>query len=232
MKKYLIFIYIILLGSVLIACSKEPATPETKSVIVETFPVPPTVSAMNIKVGNRVFNVATNKDGWGGLSDRGWEAKAGIPTQVILYNSFQKSDRENGALLDIVFAIKAPPMPIVDPEDQTLRFDKTYNYPALLSWFKLGNYPIRSTENTTGYECFISSVDLNKPTESFGYSTFIGSQAGSKWQVVKLEEVYGQGMYVTFEIDCNIYYNDLKTKELIKERMVGTIQVLHRYRPL
>jgi hypothetical protein len=232
MKKYLIFVYILLLGSTLVACSKDSNAPETKPVVLEKFPVPPTVSAMNIKLGNRRFNVEMNKDGWGGLSRRAWEAKAGIPTQVILYNSFQKSDRENGALLDIVFTIKAPPMPIVDPEDQTLRFDKTYNYSTLLNWFRKGNYPLRSTENTAGYEFFISSVDLSKPTESFSYNTFIGSQAGSKWEVIKVEEVYGQGMYVTFEIDCNIYTNSLQTKELIKERMVGTIQVEHRYQPL
>lgn len=227
MKKYII-ITCLLAGLGLGSCSKTEEV--VKIPPVKTFPVPPTVSAMNVEIGGRPFNIEFLKEGWSGSSQRGWVAnEAGKPYYVKHYFSFFRGERENGKHTDATFYFAAPPMYIIDPEDSTLKFDKTYNYVNMTRLFQRGNYPIRVGSDLNGYFMQLSFVDTNNRANNFGYSTHLGSQEGSKWEIVKVEEVYGQGIYVTYNIDCNIYaYNE--QKELVKNKFVGTIQVEYRYR--
>ena len=204
--------------------------------IEKTFPVTPQVTAMNVEIAGRPFNIELRKDGWTGTDGSSWVAKAGIPSYIKFYNTLQKGERENGIYKDIVFNIAAPGLPIIDPEDITFKFEKTYNYAAMLSLFKKGKYKVhvpkigeQEGDIPNGFSLFLSHVNINDATDSFGYTTHLGSQEGSKWDIVKVEEVYGSGFYVTYDIDCNIYTN--KNDKLIKERFVGTIQCLYRYFP-
>jgi hypothetical protein len=228
MKKYLVVISLLTtigLGS----CAKdEPVKPLP---VVKTYPVNPTIAAMNVEIGGRPFNIETRRDGWGASATRGWVAKEGVPYYIKHSFNFFRGERENGKHTDATFYISAPPMYIIDPEDLTFKFDKTYNYPAIVNHFKKGNYPIQVGNDLNGYFMFLSFVDKNNPENGFGYSTNLGSQEGSKWEIVKVEEVYGQGIYVTYHIDCNIFHFNEK-KEVVKDKFVGTVQTLYRYRPL
>jgi hypothetical protein len=227
MKKYILF-YSLLALVVLGSCQKDTVAP--LKPVVKTFPVNPTVSAMNVEIGGRPFNLEGNKDNWEGSSQRGWVAKAGVPYYIKHYFSFGRGEREQGKHTDATFYFAAPPMYIIDPEDTSFRFDKTYNFPAIVNHFKKGNYPIRVGNDLNGYFMQLSYVDKTN-NESFGYSTHLGSQEGSKWEIVKVEEVYGQGIYVTYHIDCSIYTHN-REQQLVKERFVGTVQTVYRYRPL
>ncbi len=228
MKKHIVFLCLLALVG-LGSCSKEEVN--VKPTPVKTYPVNPTVAAMNVEIGGRPFNIEFLKDGWEASSDRGWVAKEGVPYYIKHYFSFFRGERENGKHTDATFYFAAPPMYITDPEDLTFQFDKTYNYAAIVNHFKKGNYPVRVGKDLNGYFMQLSFVDKNNIENGFGYSTGLGSQEGSKWEIVKVEEVYGQGIYVTYHIDCNIYsYN--KQNEIVKDRFVGTVQNLYRYRPL
>ncbi len=218
MKKY----FFIFLATLLLGCSEE----QVVKPIVKTknFPVNPTVVAMNIEIAGRPFNVETGKDNWKGVGSRDWSSDNGIPKYIRHNATLLGGD---GAIKSTAFAMSAPYMTIIDADDLTFKFEKTYNYPALLNHFKKGKQVFRNYTGTNiGYDLYFSYVDLNNRPSSFGYST-MGNQDGSKLEIVKVEEVYGNGIYVTYEIDCNIYAS-VGGKP---ERLVGTIQQGYRYIP-
>jgi hypothetical protein len=227
MKKTLFFAYI-LVAIFLLGCAKEEVTKPMPAA--KTYPVRAEVSAMNIEIAGRPFNIEYGKDSWSGGSSASWFSNNGIPTDIKWATSLKKTTGEEGKRLYITFALNTPPMPILDPEDPTFKFPKTHNYQNLLNFFKKGKYPIRAflpnKVEVKGYDMLLSYVDQANPTKSFGYMTNFGSQEGSKWEIVKVQEVYGDGIYVTYEVDCNIYAEANKP-----ERLVGTIQMEYRIDP-
>ena len=227
MKKY--FVVACLLGAIgLGSCAKEE--PVKPAPIVKTYPVNPTIAAMNVEIGGRPFNIEFLKEGWGASVTRGWVTKDDVPHYIKYSFNFFRGERENGKHTDATFYFAAPPMYIIDPEDLTLKFAKTHTYAAMVNHFKKGNYPIRVGNDLNGYFMMLSYVDKNNPANGFGYSTNLGSQEGSKWEIVKVDEVFGQGIYVTYHIDCNIYHFNEK-KEVVKDKFVGTVQICYRYFP-
>ncbi len=231
MKTYLKYLSFVL-AVVLVGCTQE-VTPPTPVAVVRTYPVNPTVSAMNISIGGKDFNIEINKDGWEGRTLRSWRAKAGVPTYIEHFHTFGKNTGEGTNRIGTMFSIRSPKMPIIDPEDTSFQFAKSYNYPALLNFFKKGNYPLEVNLQEEyvfdGFAMMVSQTDYSdiSGSNSFGYITEGVSQKGSKWELIKIEEVYGQGFYATFAIDCKTK----ASKDGKVERMVGTIQLLYWYKP-
>ncbi len=231
MKSYFVSLFAGL-ALVVGGCAQDIAAPIVTPV-VRSYPVNPTVSAMNISIGDKDFNIESNKDGWGGRASSSWAAERGIPTVIQHSNTFTKmiQQPDGSQRKDVMFAINSPNMPIIDPEDPTLKFEKSYNYPALLKFFRPGKFPIQVTVQDQlqlqGFYLWMQSMDYDQPQNSYSYETSTTTQDGSKWELVKVDEVYGQGFYATFSVDC-------KVKSAVGnkvERMVGTIQLLYRYRP-
>lgn len=229
MKKNLFFIGLLML-SFLTGCKEE--TTVTPIVKPKTFPLPATVSGLNLEIDGKPFYVIHNQtEKWGGISSASWTSYNGIPNTIRWSASFYRQSPE----LDIMISMNAPVMKIIDPDDTTFKFPLTYNYTNMVNHFRVGKYPVRTKEVPSSLEngYLIAASYVEKlpngaiSPNNFGGDTYSGSQEGSKWEIVKVEEVYGQGIYITCEIDCKIYFKEGATPK----RVVGTIQFEQRINP-
>ncbi len=226
MKKNIFFLLALCAFTYLTGCSEEQKKQETPKPRV--YAVASDVMAMNITIDGRDINIVANKgvegDNWIGQSPRGWVAYNGKPYYVQHSVNFLNTvgDALNNTAIHSFFTITAPYF-YVNPDN----LNGSYTYAAMRNMFKVGNYPIRALKNDEGYHVMFSHVNQIEPEKSFGYSTIHGSQEGSKWEIVAVQEKPNNSILVTYHIDCNVYGRDMVTKR----KMIGTIQVQYWYRP-
>jgi hypothetical protein len=226
MKKNIFFLLALCAFTYLTGCSEEQKKQESPKPRVYT--VAQDVFGMNITIDGRDINIETNKGGgegkWIGQSSRSWGSYNGKPSYVAHSIAFRNivGDALNNTAIHSNLTFNTPYL-YINPDD----LNGSYTYATMRNMFKVGNYPIRTSQVKEGYHVMFSHVNQIEPEKSFGYSTIHGSQEGSKWEIVAVQEKPNNSVLVTYHIDCNVYDKDLVTKR----KMIGTIQVQYWYDP-
>jgi hypothetical protein len=226
MKKYFFSLLVVCVFTYLTGCSEEQKKQETPKPRI--YSVAPDIMGMDITLDGRDIYIVANKgaegNNWIGQSSRWWASSNGKPYYVLYTINFKNivGDALNNTAIHSNFSFNAPRL-YVNPDD----LNGSYTYAAMLNMFKVGKYPIRTKETQEGYDALFSYVNQIEPEKSFSYTTLRGSQEGSKWEIVAVQEKPNNSILVTYQIDCNVYNQDLTTKR----KLVGTIQVGYTYRP-
>jgi hypothetical protein len=225
--KPILFIFTCFIFALLVGCKEE-----NKTAPVEKYDVPTGISALNASIDGITFNIANYPDqigAWKFEALSGTTISSGKINGIFYTNNFNRIERNGNNILEARFNFHPPYLLLNDVSTE-------YTYERMVQHFKVGKqaFQVFPQPLGSGFRLSVSYLDLNtvdltiKPP-TFSFETQIGSQEGSKCEIVKVSPLPNNGILVTYEIDCKIYsITNVDYKRA--SRFVGTVQVVYYHK--
>jgi hypothetical protein len=212
MKSY-IFLGILFLVTLLAGCSSD-SQPQPK-----TYPVPPTITAMNVELDGKAYQIEQGKNGWVGQTNSRLingvafvQHTGKFSQQIVTGNEVKEAN----------FTIALPPFYVADMSNVQI----SYNYRTFLDFVGKGQKVLQTPQQRDGYQIWFSYVDMANLKNNFSYRSETGSQPTGKIEVTNVKELGNEQVVVTYALDCDMH-TDMGA---VNGRLKGTIQLLFNFK--